>query len=170
MLLDWLNIWMSILLLVFCNHKLLLLLTAVLFHTPVFLPSFSFVSIFRFPFLPEHPLFEDATVFRCVLSGSQLWRAPSPHPTCLPALPNHHSPYGSQWRGTQLPLSWNDWGQLSRQRQLLRGGRGCGRLVSLHPHTWGPPHQMWKLQVSIKNQANFLVDTWIVAAFSLCIY
>lgn len=41
---------MSILLLVFCNHKQLPLLTAVLFHIPVVLPSFSFVSIFRFPF------------------------------------------------------------------------------------------------------------------------
>lgn len=37
-------------LLVFCNHRLFLLLTAVMFHTPVVLPSFSFVSIFRFPF------------------------------------------------------------------------------------------------------------------------
>lgn len=50
MLLVWLNTWISVLLLVFCNHKLLPLLTAVLFQTPVFLTSFSFVSIFRFPF------------------------------------------------------------------------------------------------------------------------
>lgn len=40
MLLVWLNTWISILLLVFCNHKLLPLLTAVLFHTPVFCPHF----------------------------------------------------------------------------------------------------------------------------------
>lgn len=141
-----LSTWMSILLLVFCNHKRLPLLTTVLFHILVLLPSFSFVSIFRFPFLPEHPLFEDATVFRCVLSGSQLWRAPSPHPTCLPALPNHHSPYGSQRRGTHLPLSRN-WGKFGWQRQLLRGGRCDVQLVSLQPDFGRPANQMWQLQV-----------------------
>lgn len=137
---------MSIQLLVFCDHRLLPLLTAELFHTPVFFALIFIRLHFPFPFLPEHPLFEDATVFRCVLSGSQLWRAPSPHPTCLPALPNHHSSHGSQWRGTQLPLSRNDWGQLSRQWQLLRGRQGCGQLVSLQSDAGRSTHQMW-LQV-----------------------
>lgn len=141
-----LDVYLWVLLLVFCNHTLLLVLTTELFHIlGFFLPSFSFVSIFRFPFLPEHPLFEDATVFRCVLSGSQLWRAPSPNPTRLPALSNHHSPYGSQRRGTQLSLSRYCWGQLGRQRQLLRGGRGL--LVSLQPDAGRPAHQMRQLQV-----------------------
>lgn len=133
--------------LVFCNHNLLPLLTAVLFHIPVFFALIFIRLHFPFPFLPEHPLFEDATVFRCVLSGSQLWRAPSPYPTRLPALPNHHSPHGSQRRGTRLPLPRHYWGQLRRQRQLLRRGRGCRQLVSLQPDAGRPAHQMWQLQV-----------------------
>lgn len=127
-------------------QHLLPLLTAVLFHIPFF--ALIFIRLhFPFPFLPEHPLFEDATVFRCVLSGSQLWRAPSPHPTRLPALPNHHSPHGSQRRGAQLPLSRRHQGQLSRQWQLLRGGRGRGWLVPLQPDAGRPAHQVWQLQV-----------------------
>ena len=119
----------------------------------LFLSSFSLVSIFRFPFfflLPEHPLFEDATVFRCVLSGSQLWRAPSPHPTRLPALSNHHPPGGAQRRGPRPALPPQPRrGELGRQRQFLGGGRRRGELVPLQSDAGWLPHQVRELQVNM---------------------
>lgn len=85
-----LNIWISVLLLDFCNHRLFPLLTAVLFHIPVFFALIFIRLHFPFPFFAWTPVvWRCNSLPLCVVRITTMARPlPPPHPPPRPPTPS----------------------------------------------------------------------------------